>query len=211
MIKKNEVETKDRILKAAIEEFVEYGFYGARTQNIANRAKVNKAMLHYYFRNKENIYEETLKTLFFRLMQRLNSISDEPVDPEKKMSQILDAFIEIFTDNSLYVKLLLYEIIRGGDKLAKIAKENFMIVPMNPVNGKIYKYFKSQMKAGKIKNINVFHLLISLIAQVAPVYVAKSFIGDKAKLFGIGDMALNKFVKDRKKFVLDVMKEGVIK
>jgi len=208
---KDEIKTKDRILKAAIDEFVEYGFYGARTQNIANRAKVNKAMLHYYFRNKENIYDETLKTLFFKVMEKLNNISDEPVEPEKKMDQILDAFMEIFTDSTFYPKLLLYEIIRGGDRLAKLVRENLLLIPVNPLTGKIYKYFKNQMKTGKIKRVNIYHLLISLIAQVVPVYGAKALIGDKAKLFGIGDMALNKFVRDRKKFVLDIMKEGVLK
>jgi hypothetical protein len=144
-------------------------------------------------------------------MEKLNNISDEPVEPEKKMDQILDALMEIFTDSTFYPKLLLYEIIRGGDRLAKLVRENLLVIPVNPLTGKIYKYFKSQMKAGKIRKVNIFHLLISLIAQVVPVYGAKALIGDKAKLFGIGDMALNKFVHDRKKFVLDIMKEGVLK
>jgi len=53
--------TQQKILDAATEVFSEKGFYGARVDEIANRAKVNKAMLYYYFENKEKLLEELIK------------------------------------------------------------------------------------------------------------------------------------------------------
>ncbi|MEI7905250.1 MAG: hypothetical protein WCI43_07550, partial [Candidatus Firestonebacteria bacterium] len=72
-------------------------------------------------------------------------------------------------------------------------------------------YFKKKMKEGKIRKMNIFHLLISLIVQVVPVYFAREVLGDKAKLFGISGVVLNTFVKERKLVTLEVMKNGVLK
>ncbi len=55
---------KDRILSAAKKEFAEQGFSGARMSAIAKRASVNKALIHYYFRDKDSLYEEVLRRIF---------------------------------------------------------------------------------------------------------------------------------------------------
>ena len=83
-----EENTKKIILEAAISEFIEYGYYGARMQSIADRAKVNKAMIHYYFRNKETIYGEVINTVFDVVSEKLNKIPVGPVKPEKMIEQI---------------------------------------------------------------------------------------------------------------------------
>ncbi len=53
--------TQEKILEAATQVFSEKGFCGARVDEIAARAKVNKAMLYYYFENKEKLLEELIK------------------------------------------------------------------------------------------------------------------------------------------------------
>jgi AcrR family transcriptional regulator len=58
--RKDSIETKERILYAAKKEFAERGFEGARMGAIARRAKVNQALIHYYFKNKENLYKQVL-------------------------------------------------------------------------------------------------------------------------------------------------------
>ena len=57
-------ETKQRILKIAIQEFVEKGYEGAHLQRIADRANTNKPVVYYYFKSKENLYEEVLRSIF---------------------------------------------------------------------------------------------------------------------------------------------------
>ena len=58
------LETKERILHAAKKEFAERGFDGARMGSIARRASANQALLHYYFKSKEKLYEEVLQHYF---------------------------------------------------------------------------------------------------------------------------------------------------
>ena len=206
-----DVKRRERILESAMDEFVAYGFDGARTQRIADKAKVNKALLHYYFSNKETIYEEALSKVFGLIIDKLNAISDEPVDIEDKMGQIIDVYISVFTQYSGYFRFVLLEVLRGGDKLRKIAVPRFKDIPFNPISGQLYKYFNDQMKKGKIKKVNVFHLIISIIAQVAPVYFAKGAIEKVIGGFGVDKYVVDKFVKERKKFVIELTMDGIRK
>lgn len=211
IIKHDEGKTRERILESAMDEFVEFGYYGARTQRIADKAKVNKALLHYYFRNKDTIYEQALSKVLGLLIDKLNAIGGEPVEIEKKMEQIMDVYIGLFTEYRGYFKFVLFEILRGGDKLKKIAFPRLKEIPFNPIDGSLYRYFTEQMKQGKIKKVNVFHLIISIIAQVAPVYFAKGVIEKVVGGFGFDRLVVDKFVKDRKKFVIDLTMNGIRK
>jgi TetR/AcrR family transcriptional regulator len=207
--KVNEVKTKDKILKAAIDEFVEYGFYGARTQRIANRAKVNKAMLHYYFSSKEKIYEQVLSTVAGAVFERLTAISDEPVPIERKIEQIMDVYIEVFTKYNDYLKIFLYEIMRGGDRLRGVvmAKSG----DIHKAFKKFMSYFEDQVKQGKIRKINGVHLFISIVSQMAPVYVGKQIISNVTSVFGVDKLLAAKMIAERKKFVIDLIMNGIRK
>jgi TetR/AcrR family transcriptional regulator len=205
----DELKTKDRILRAAIDEFVEYGFYGARTQRIANRAKVNKALLHYYFSSKEKIYEQVLTTVADAIFERLTAISDEPVPIEKKIEQIMDVYIEVFTEYNAYLKIFLYEIMRGGDRLKAVIMSKSGKI--HTAFKKFMKYFEGQVKAGKTRKINGVHLFISIVSQMAPVYVGKQIISNMTSVFGVDGLIVEKMIKDRKRFVIDLIMNGIKK
>lgn len=210
--KNKEINNRNKILKAASEEFIEYGFYGARTRRIAQRANINKAMIHYYFSTKENIYREVLQSVFNLLIEKLNTIKTDDFKNETveaKMRQIIDVYTEIFTNYSSYMKLLIYEVITGGKFLPQIIIKNINKIPINPFTGKLYKYFKEQIKAGNIRKLNILQMLISLISQIVPVYIAKPVVENILKNMGIRAFVLNKFINERKEFVMDILKNGI--
>ena len=77
--------TKLRILEAAEGEFSEKGFDGARVDEIARRAGVNKALLYYYFTNKKNIFEELVKMHLEDLIEaRNNLLKQDPSNQQKR-------------------------------------------------------------------------------------------------------------------------------
>ncbi len=214
MKEKNEKgNNRDKILNTAAEEFIEYGFYGARMQRIANKARVNKAMIHYYFSSKENIYKEVLKTVFNLLIEKLNSIKvdDKENEPEEKMRQIIDVYTEIFENYSNYVRLLVYEVITGGKYLPQIIFENINRIPFNPWTGKIYKYFEKQIRKGNIRRLNIIQMIISIVSQMVPVYIARPVAENIFKKLGIDKFIIKKFIKDRKEFVMDILRNGIYK
>src|SRR5689334_21346483 len=65
--------TRASILKAALEEFAQEGVSGARIDEIARRAAVNKALLYYYFKDKEGLYSAVLEQVFSELFSRVTA------------------------------------------------------------------------------------------------------------------------------------------
>ena len=72
--KKKDSTTEEKILAAAKKIFVQKGMAGARMQDIADEAGINKALLHYYFRNKEKLFEVIFLAAAERLFPRINRI-----------------------------------------------------------------------------------------------------------------------------------------
>ncbi|MCX8093372.1 MAG: TetR/AcrR family transcriptional regulator [Candidatus Goldbacteria bacterium] len=202
--------SKEKILKAAIDEFIEYGFFGARMHRIAKTAGVNKALLHYYFSSKQKLYEHVLDEVTEIILSKINKIENDEKNIQEKIEELLDVYIDIFKNNRDYARMLVYEVIRGGKEIRKILIKKLNRIPFNPVNGKIYNYFKKKIKSGEIKKCNIFQLIISIISQIAPIYVGKEILKDVACGFGIEKLIFEKMVNERKKFVLELTLNGIL-
>ena len=77
-------QTRAAILQAAIEEFAREGVAGARTDSIARTAKVNKALLYYYFKDKETLYGAALDAVFAGLAERVNEVLARDLPPDAR-------------------------------------------------------------------------------------------------------------------------------
>src|SRR5258708_28195981 len=78
-------ESRGAILKAAVAEFAEHGTAGARTDAIARAAHVNKALLYYYFKDKDTLYEAVLDHVFSGLRARVMPVLESKLPPRQKM------------------------------------------------------------------------------------------------------------------------------
>ncbi len=77
----------DRILNAAALEFAERGFAGARVDRIARRARVNKAMLYYYFGSKQALYRALLRRMFALVAARLTPLAAADAPPADQLAR----------------------------------------------------------------------------------------------------------------------------
>lgn len=123
MIKKekNNIESKERILKAALTIFAKNGFEGARTRDIAELAKVNIATLHYHFKTKDNIYGEVIEEIhrassnqIMDLMIEQRKIIENSHDKKeliKALKTMSIAFVEMITNpkNKELAKIVSHE------------------------------------------------------------------------------------------------------
>src|SRR5215831_13052424 len=80
-------DSKERILTAAEEVFAKKGFAGARTQEIAELAGVNKAMIYYYFESKEKLLREVLQRILFELIGLSQEILNRNPPPAEALEQ----------------------------------------------------------------------------------------------------------------------------
>jgi TetR/AcrR family transcriptional regulator len=106
---------EERILKAATKIFREKGREGARMQEIADAAGINKALLHYYFRSKdqlfERVFQESARLFFFRL----NEILQSERDIFQKITQLCDAYISLSVENPFIPVFIIGEMNRTQD------------------------------------------------------------------------------------------------
>ncbi len=101
MIKTREPDshTRDKIFRAASEIFEDKGYSGARMQEIADRAGINKALLHYYFRSKEQLFKAVYMVLQKKMFEKIISILREELPFKDKIKKFLDEHIEFMIKN----------------------------------------------------------------------------------------------------------------
>lgn len=114
---------EERILAAAMAEFAANGFHGARMQAIADTAHVNKAMLHYYFRSKDNLYHQIIRTGFQRIIGQVLEDWTGPGSLETRIEKIVDTYLDNYARNPDLIKIVLHETIEGGVRFKQAFKE----------------------------------------------------------------------------------------
>lgn len=205
-MKKPELAKKEKILKAAREVFVEKGYDGARMQEIANRARVNKALLHYYFTSKDNLYHEIITSTFSTLLSDLSMLFEKDLPLEQQIQQFVERHVDFISRNSDLLKLLFYELIRGDfpvhQSLAELIKHDFQLPK------KVINLFQEAMEEGTIRQHDPVQTILSVLSMnifyflFAPVFknIIPVTIQDDAK-----------FIEERKQAIIDLVLYGIKK
>lgn len=113
--RRNPVESRARILRAAEECFAESGYEGARMQAIANRARINKRMLYHYFGSKQGLYAAVLDRNFEQILRPACDAGREALaagGPRAAIRAIVRTYYDALRDHPRYVRLLLWEAAR---------------------------------------------------------------------------------------------------
>ncbi len=155
-------DTELLILAAALEEFSIHGRQGARTQQIADRAGVNKALLHYYFRSKDRLYEEVFTyvfhTYFFQLAETLRADGDFPT----VLRAFIHRYVDLLNENPALPMFLMREVAEGAPVFSRRLPE---IVQANPLGmPKLFlELFSDANKSGESHQTDPFQTLISIM------------------------------------------------
>ncbi|WP_080838951.1 TetR/AcrR family transcriptional regulator [Cohnella massiliensis] len=116
---------QERILNAAEEIFVRNGFAGSRMSEIAIKAGVNQASIHYYFDSKEKLYEEVVTRLFRQWESYVRDIELTDDDPEKLLRKYIKEHFELKCKLPNLYKIYQREAIEGGDLFSKYASADW--------------------------------------------------------------------------------------
>src|SRR5690348_1513338 len=104
-------ETRASILEAATREFAQEGVAGARTDAIARAAKVNKALLYYYFIDKQTLYGAALDHVFRHRLEILMPVLRENVPPGEKVLRYTGALFDYFVEHPLHREMVQREML----------------------------------------------------------------------------------------------------
>src|SRR5688500_16872261 len=106
-----------RVVAAAAEVFAARGFDGARVDEIARRAGINKAMLYYHVGGKQRLYSAVLVECIDRALVLLREATARAASPSAKLQAVLDTLAEFGTSNPEFIPLIMREIASGGRNL----------------------------------------------------------------------------------------------
>ena len=148
-----------RLLKAAEEVFAQTGFAGARTAQIAQRAGLPKANLHYYFRTKEAIYQRVLENVLEVWLGMGNSIQPG-VDPTEALTRYIAAKVEHSRRRPFASKVFANEILHGAPQLKGYLRSDLR----KWVDAKA-RIIESWSAAGKMAQVDGRHLLFLIWAM----------------------------------------------
>ena len=192
----NKKSTEEKILQAAETEFIENGFKGARMQAIADRAGINKALLHYYFRTKEKLFEVIFRTVFkFFVPKMFNVFEREDLDIFEKIRIFVSEYINLIVKNPHIPGFIIHELSSKKSNIGKLFAEQNIDVDL------FIRLINSEIEKGTIKDIMPEQLIINIIAlSVFPVIAAPIATG---VLFDGDEKKYQALLKERDKHVAD--------
>lgn len=157
------ITTEEKIQHAAISEFSKFGFAGARVDRIAKTAKINKAMIYYHYKNKEELYESLLLIFangIYKFIQGL--VPDGKLDIDKLYS-IISMYIEFVNklDTDLH-RIVLMEISSGGKYFRKIIFHKMI----QPLLSLVSENIKSEIEKKSIRPINPYLTFFQIVGSI---------------------------------------------
>ncbi len=163
MQKAIKIPTEEKVLNAALKEFAQHGFDGARVDRIARIAKVNKAMIYYHYKGKEALYERVLTDAVKGIYQRISSILDEKDDAHEQIYKVVSGYVDYLQTFDLdFFRVMLREISSGGKYFRKIALPN-LIGPLLP---RIVRMLGSAIKEKQIREINPYYTFLHIVGGI---------------------------------------------
>jgi len=158
-----EQDSRQKVLKAAAEEFAENGLSGARVDRIAARAGVNKAMIYYHFSSKENLYKMVIDEHLTTVADSISSaLGDSESDPERALLNVSRAYHAAFGHHPRFRAIFLHELAGGGERLKDSLKR---LVFQRGMPEKIERLLRAGIRAGIFRKADAKQTLVSFIGM----------------------------------------------
>jgi len=159
MSKNKDSKTENKILTSAKKVFQIKGMDGARMQEIADKAKINKAMLHYYYRSKKMLFEAVFNNAFKLLAPQLNTILNDDSSIEDKIKNFTSNYISFIIKHPYLPTFIIQELNRNPEFILKMKEQSGF-----PNIDKFKKQVELEVKNRKIKPIKGEQLFINILA-----------------------------------------------
>lgn len=171
MARTKDENTEEHILEAAKNVFQTKGMDGARMQEIADNAGINKAMLHYYYRSKQLLFEAVFKNAFSLLAPQLNKILNDDSSIEDKIRNFTTNYISFIIKHPYLPNFIIQELNRNPDFILKLQENNtFLNIE------KFKQQVDIEVSKGILKPTKGDQLFINILALNIFPFVAKPLI-----------------------------------
>ena len=194
-------ETEIKILEAAKKVFVEKGFDGTRMQDIANELGMHKALLHYYYRSKEKLFDAVFRDSFARFFPKMSEIMASELSLKAKIESFVENYTNLLIENPHLPLFVFQEIQRSPEKMVELVRE-FGMKPEYFVNS-----VQKEIAAGTIRPINPLHLMVNILGMCLFPFIARPVL--MGFIFENDRVKIDAFLKERKKEVIEFMMKSL--
>lgn len=187
--------TEEKIFEAAFKVFQLKGFKGARMQEIADEAGINKAMLHYCFKNKELLFESVFMNAFGKLAPQINEIFKSQDSIFEKIKKFTDSYISFVMNYPFLPQFIIQEMNNNPEFVTKfLKKEN------RPDPTKLIHQIENEIKLGILKPINPKQLLIDIFSMTVFPFAAQALLKG---MIQVSNEEFMQLMEERKKYIYE--------
>ena len=209
---RKKTDSSQRILKAALKEFSSYGFSGARMERIARSAKINKAMIFYYFSSKKNLYQQVVKVVFDQFSPLvLRLISSNP-SAEEFLEQITELYVNFVSKNPEFLKMLMLELIQNPRNITSIFtrffKEKMEILQIGPQQ--LIGLIEDWREENVVNEDDPFQFMLNVVSLSLFSFLGKPFLEAIFQLSPTYSPQHEDFFQKRFNSVVNVLKRGML-
>src|SRR5579872_3604638 len=193
-------DTVQRILRAAEENFAERGLAGARIGAIARAARVNKALLYYYFSSKEELHRVTLTTLFQQLRGQTSAALEQPGTPRQQLLRYMHSYFDFMMAHPNYPRLFERELMSEEPQLVGLVREH-----LRPLHRRLTGVIRAGIAQGEFRRVEPRHTIFNLVAMTVFYFAAAPVLTEVWKC----DPLAPRRVAARRRAILDFVEHAL--
>jgi TetR/AcrR family transcriptional regulator len=195
--------TEERIFEAAKNVFVKKGLNNSRMQEIAQEAGMNKALLHYYYRSKEKLFEAVFNSIMKRVIPPIAEMLEKKIPLFEKIEFIVDRYINSLISNPQIPVFFIQEIQRNPQRIVEIIKKYGLRPEV------FFQQIEDEIKAGNIIDIKPQQLIVNLLSMCVFPFAARPVV--QGMIFDNDKKKYDQFLIERKKEVSKFIINSIMK
>ena len=196
--------TEEKIFEAATDVFVDKGMDGARMQDIASHAGINKALLHYYYRTKDQLFNAVFEMIATKVLKKFAPVFEDNLSLEEKIRFFFKEHIAFLQENPKLPAFVLNEINRNPARIKKLLKN----VHFETLWQKLYEQHKSELGKYNITEDTLPQLMVSIAALSVFPFAARGLIEGILDKVGVD---FNDYIEERKEFAAEFVISAIRK
>lgn len=161
------METSGRILAAAEESFAAHGLAGARTERIAARAGVNKALLYYYFGSKRHLYRAVLRNLLDQLIPLVGPAQSASASARDRLVAFVEGYFDFLASHPNYLRLIQREVMESKGEIDWIMQTYY-----RPLLRQVIALIERGVRQGELRRVDPQQAAFSIMGTTASYFAA---------------------------------------
>lgn len=198
----HDLATEQRILNAAHRVFQSRGMHGARMQDIADKAGINKALLHYYFRSKEQLFDSVFQEAVQKFLHAVFGIWQTDAAFESKLHRFVASYLDLLMQNPFLPAFILNELHQNPKHLQSVMMKKGAASLAKLVLAQI----QEELQRHRTKSVEAKQVLVNVLALCVFPFAARPLV---TSVMGVGEKEFKGFIEKRKTLIPQLILQSI--